>query len=211
MDIKNPIKEVVSVRKYRAGYEVRTELYNGELYHCADFTIKSAYTLNGDYIGNGKIAYYLCKKKGIVPEKRTANSSICSIGFCEREQKWYGYSHRAIFGFGIGSECKKRDCHYLSNNWEELKDRSFFGEPCFSLENNLCAANCTVELRKPNDEEIASNKYSLGELVPIEGTRTPPQECCKANCVHRIGRGEWIAKTLADAKQMAMDFAEGVG
>lgn len=25
-----------------------------------------------------------------------------AIGFSEKEQKWYGWSHRAIYGFGIG-------------------------------------------------------------------------------------------------------------
>ena len=28
-----------------------------------------------------------------------------SIGFSEKEQKWYGWSHRAIFGFELGHEC----------------------------------------------------------------------------------------------------------
>lgn len=27
-----------------------------------------------------------------------------SLGFSEKEQKWYGWSHRAIHGFGIGDE-----------------------------------------------------------------------------------------------------------
>lgn len=35
-----------------------------------------------------------------------------SIGFSEKEQKWYGWSHRAIYGFGIGSKVKKGDCGY---------------------------------------------------------------------------------------------------
>lgn len=28
------------------------------------------------------------------------------IGFSEKEQKWYGWSHRAIYGFKIGDKCK---------------------------------------------------------------------------------------------------------
>lgn len=28
-------------------------------------------------------------------------------GFSEKEQKWYGWSHRAIYGFGIGDKCKE--------------------------------------------------------------------------------------------------------
>lgn len=71
------------------------------------------------------------KKHGIVPEGG-------SIGFSEKEQKWYGWSHRAIYGFGIGSKVKKGDAGY-------------------------------------NPE-----------------------------------KGEWVAKTLDDAKKMAIDFAEGV-
>ena len=37
---------------------------------------------------------------------------VPQIGFSETEQKWYGWSHRAIYGFGIGSEVKKGDCGY---------------------------------------------------------------------------------------------------
>lgn len=40
-----------------------------------------------------------------------------SIGFSEKEQKWYGWSHRAIYGFGIGSKVKKGDCGYKGNAW----------------------------------------------------------------------------------------------
>ena len=28
------------------------------------------------------------------------------LGFSEKEQKYYGYSHRGIYGFGIGDICK---------------------------------------------------------------------------------------------------------
>ena len=45
------------------------------------------------------------KKHGIKPFKS-------SIGFSEKEQKWYGWSPRAIYGFGIGSEVKEGDCGY---------------------------------------------------------------------------------------------------
>lgn len=33
----------------------------------------------------------------------------CGLGFSEKEQKWYGWSHRAIQGFGIGD--KFRECY----------------------------------------------------------------------------------------------------
>ncbi len=62
----------------------------------------SAYNYNGDYIGNPKDAVFICGKKGIKPEKSKKEHSVCSIGFCENDQKWYGWSHRAMIGFGIG-------------------------------------------------------------------------------------------------------------
>ncbi len=46
-----------------------------------------------------------------------------SIGFSEKEQKWYGWSHRAIHGFGIGDEVEKGDV-MTSSGWtpEYLKE-----------------------------------------------------------------------------------------
>ena len=41
------------------------------------------------------------------------DSHPCSIGFNEEEQKWYGWSHRAIYGFGISSQIKKESSGYL--------------------------------------------------------------------------------------------------
>ena len=42
---------------------------------------------------------------------------VQSIGFSEEEQKWYGWSHRAIYGFGVGSKVKKGDCAYNGKEW----------------------------------------------------------------------------------------------
>lgn len=92
------IKECV----YRAGFVLRTERH-------PDFEnteMVSAYTPNGDYIGDPKTARMLAKR-GIVPQLRTRNSNVCSIGYCARERKWYGWSHRGMFGFRIGSIVRK--------------------------------------------------------------------------------------------------------
>ena len=110
------------IRKYKAGYEIRKELW--KIDSSDEGTImKQAYTPNGDYIGNSKIAHMLCAKKGIKPEITKENHCVCSIGFCEKEQKWFGWSHRAIFGFGIGAVAKEGDC-VASSGWtpEYLKD-----------------------------------------------------------------------------------------
>jgi len=113
------ILEVRNVRKYKAGYEIRTELIDAETEdNSPPFETKMAYTPDGKYIGRPKWAYRLCKKRGIKPEYRTSTSNVCSIGFCENEQKWYGWSHRAIYGFGIGDVVKEGDCT-ASSGWTE--------------------------------------------------------------------------------------------
>ena len=117
--------ETLSVRKYKAGYEVRTEEVTME--DNPTVIMKSAYTPDGNYIGNSRWGHRLVVRRGIKPEKRTPDSIVCSIGFCEKEQKWYGWSHRAIFGFGVGDTVKEGDCtaesgwtdEYLAEHPEE--------------------------------------------------------------------------------------------
>lgn len=50
-------------------------------------------------IDNIKKKYYIDK-----PEKADPSHSNFSIGFSQKNNKWYGWSHRAIFGFGIGDK-----------------------------------------------------------------------------------------------------------
>ena len=67
-------------------------------------------SIDGGYIGPLDQADRLTKTLGIVPQLRSGqvavdeygNSITCCIGFSEREQKWYGWSQRAMYGFGIG-------------------------------------------------------------------------------------------------------------
>jgi len=132
---------VLAVRKYKAGYEVREEIHHtnfkAEVFSYgdhediagtdelanfisqpSDVIVKTAYTVTGDYIGDPKSAHYLIVKKGIKPEKISPDMNVCSIGFCEKEQKWYGWSHRAIFGFGIGDKVSEGDCT-ASSGWTD--------------------------------------------------------------------------------------------
>jgi len=135
---------ILSTRKCKAGYIIKQELIQTEfeavpLANCTQkedeiinyinehqgehVIIKSVYTPEGDYIGNLGMARFLIKKRGIKPELASLDDKVCSIGFCEKEQKWYGWSHRAIYGFGVGSEVKEGDCCATSGWTEEyLKD-----------------------------------------------------------------------------------------
>ncbi|MEE9214850.1 MAG: hypothetical protein V3U54_08670 [Thermodesulfobacteriota bacterium] len=69
-------------------------------------TNTGAYTFDGAYISKQANAEDL-KEMGIIPEKAHPDDSVCSIGFCEKENKWYRWSHRARYGFGVGDEVEE--------------------------------------------------------------------------------------------------------
>ena len=193
------IKEVVSVRRYRAGYEIRHELIYDSEYGGDGIIMKSAYTPEGHYIGDSKWAYRLCKIRGIKPEFRTPYSRVCSIGFCERERKWYGWSHRAIFGFGIGSSIKRGDCAYSPTDPDDFLENMvrFWTDEAHQ---NIKGVHTDegVEITWTHSDTIV-NKKLRGQIGGT--TQAYPDE---------YGRGEWTAERMEDARQMAIDFADGV-
>lgn len=78
------------------------------------FVMDSAYsTIDGSYIGDESTAKSLVRR-GIAPQTIDSTRHTASIGFCEREQKWYGWSHRAIAGFGIGDVAQGGNSGVLS-------------------------------------------------------------------------------------------------
>lgn len=83
-------------------YEIRHEEWSpfeGEPF----IPMTQAYTKNGAYIGDPERAQHLANE-GIKPELRTPDSKTCSIGYCDLQQRWYGWSHRAMAGFAIGDK-----------------------------------------------------------------------------------------------------------
>jgi hypothetical protein len=108
-------REVLSVRNYKAGYQVRTERLTDNVN--PPVTLRTAYTPDDEYIGTSRWAYRLCKVRGIKPEIRPGGF-VCSIGFSEQAQKWYGWSHRALFGFSIGDTVEEGDC-CASSGWTD--------------------------------------------------------------------------------------------
>ena len=108
--------KVLSVRKYKAGYEVREEVV--KMPGVPSIKMKSAFNLDGDYIGNSKTAHRLVVLKGIKPEKVTPDASVCSIGYSEKNKLWYGWSHRAIYGFKTGDTVKEGSC-CASSGWTD--------------------------------------------------------------------------------------------
>jgi len=184
--------------------------------------MKSAYTFpDGYYIGGPKDAYNLCARRGIKPQLRTDNSKTCSIGFCDKESKWYGWSHRAIYGFGIGSTVKKGNCGYSPANKKEFIEMTKQDSEFKKLKNLKIIRTSTKQYKL-----YAALKGKEGIIVSWD-----PIECEKGKCYSspwafnsetikdelmfipypdKWGKGTWTAKTLDDAKIMAEDFAESV-
>ncbi len=110
--MKSKSLKVIHYRKW--GFELRKQ----EVRMKGNPTVEvwSAYTPSGDYIGDPRTAWRLCVKRGIAPEKADSTHSVCSIGYSKKLKKWFGWSHRAIFGFKVGSIVKKGDC-CASSGW----------------------------------------------------------------------------------------------
>lgn len=168
-------------------------------------TIKVGRNSTGDLIGDEDFARLMVSDRGIKPEMAKPDHGTCSIGFCEADGKWYGWSHRAWYGFDIGSTCRRGDCGYNAPN------ATAFGQ---SVQDFFCGDEWHLN---------ATNKPSVdadgarGVLVTATYSDEVPNEKLRGTEYTHFsaypeifGRGEWVAETIEDAKQMAADFAEGV-
>lgn len=208
MKISSPyrIKEVKFQRNY-PGY-----IYRRELVDDSDFGGNGALEMvncyeseNGQWIGSAKTARMLCKKYGLRQLQKIKDSHcVCSIGFNEKEQKWYGWSHRAIYGFGIGSTCTKSDCSYCpTDETDAIEDGIRFWSE---------ADHLNVRAEDPIKYEGYRGvwiRWEYAKDIPNEKSRgtTGGTFHCFPDA---YGKGEWISQSIEDAKQMAIDFAEGV-
>ena len=206
---------------------------------------------SNQYIGDIATADYLCRQRGIT-DLQAPTGKVCSIGWQAVEKKWYGWSHRAIYGFGVGSTVKKGDCGYLPVDRADFVEESLkFWEvgtgKWIDCESKLVKRNkkllgieydveeevytCdAVDPEVPGNERtdkpIASEPSSSDTVDIIKGIRIKyfvkfkglPRGTKRAKGYEMsifapypvYGKGTWTAKTLKDAKQMAIEFAEGV-
>lgn len=161
--------ETIFVQQFpKHGYEVRTERVANTDQSLPPTELRNAYTLPGGvYIGDFKAGNHLCAEMGIAPELASPEMTVCTIGFCETEQKWYGWAdHTMISGFGIGT-----DALYL--------------------------IDAPLPASTPEDttlEELPYRKRPLNRGADKEATK-------KIEVIK-------TAKTLDDAKQMAICFSK---
>jgi len=121
------------------------------------------------------------------------------VGFSPTENKWYGWSHRAMYGFTIGSTCKKGDAHYVGSSIEEEIEHaiSFWSDE----------AHIWTKAIYDKKERVIKVTWLYDESVPNKKMHNTISGC---DWDFTLGRGEWTAKTMEDAHQMAKDFNEGV-
>ncbi len=118
------MRELLKTRTFKVGYELRYEYLSGEeagfdpdTENDKGFTMVSAFTTDGHYIGNSKFAYRIFRR-GIKPELINPDHNVCSIGFHALDQKWFGWSHRALYGFGVGDVVEEDDLT-ASSGWTD--------------------------------------------------------------------------------------------
>ena len=180
-----------------------------------------ALNLAGRCIGSLEYARHLLGKYDIRPESIIPGEGPCSIGFSPRYQKWFGWSHRAIYGFGVGSKVKKGELGYVGATPEDLIEAhaEFFSDisaehaeearrECQILEDRsgirILHAPLNIPVAGSIEEavEALDDDADLGQLEQVDIN--------EGFSIQKCGRGEWNAETLEDAKQMAIDFADSV-
>ena len=229
-------------------YIIRTE--NIHAFSNKPTEMKVAYNLKGDYIGGEDDAKEICKKRGIKPEVIEGHK-VCSIGFNEEEQKWYGWSHRAIYGFTIGSEVDKKSSAFEASNKDEFLDSlkawyvedDLYSNVKFThtdkgvqidydiIPNSLKESHGRImgiinRINTDRVNELSVLKYFTNKVTEFNPLNEMLQDYVtlhnineKAKITHTShfeeypeewGMGTWTAKTLEDAKLMAIAFAKSV-
>lgn len=170
--------------------------------------------IDGSYmnrVGNESEIKFLVEL-GITEEIQSAHEgkNTVSLGFNPEENKWYGWSHRAIYGFTIGSTCSPGDCHYNADTPESFAEEClrFWGGDEYSIGDDSF---------KFTKGEGYDGLQTDGVLITYTYNNLVPNERLRGTLYQHFspfpkewGKGSWIAQTMDDAKQMAIDFANSV-
>lgn len=149
---------------------------------------------------NGLLDFFI--EHGI-SELQADTGDVACLGFSAAEQQWYGWSHRAIYGFEVGSEVKRGDCGYKPTNEAD------FNAEMLRFWSDDYHKEMRSESQIIDGQRGVYVSWGYTDDVPnksLPGTRGG----CFSAYPDDFGRGEWTAESLEDAKQMARDFASGV-
>lgn len=139
------------------------------------------------------------------------------IGFSPKENKWYGWSHRGICGFNIGFKCVKGCANYSASAPEELIDdyANFFADISQEIADKKRAECQILPDRTGIRVTTAGHNMPVCNMEDVLDCLDDPKSFPVKNVladsyVIKCGRGKWTAKTMADAKQMAIDYNEAI-
>jgi len=174
------------------GYLIRTEQVYQDGDEDNEFEMKTAFTMNEEYIGDPEWAERLYNM-GIVPQLASPKHKVCSVGYCEKEDKWYGWSHRAISGFGVGSEVTRGHCAYKPSTKAEFLQ---------SLD----------DWYRHNGNEVNVIPTDDGAIVNTTSFRVTDGKPLRYTHIEEFkpGRGSFKVCDMDEAKTLALDFAESV-
>ncbi len=180
-------------RKFkRETYVVWASKVDGSYICSDDFSVKDFYWVPR-----------MLLKLGITEQIQNSKNDpnrAANIGFNPQEQKWYGWSYRSMsYGFGVGSKVRRGDIAYKPTDPDDFARDvvEFWKEP---FKDNVRAV---IEKDGVKIEWEYNKRHKNKELIGKTGS-------VFHHFPEHWGRGEWEAKTLEDAKQMAIDFAENV-
>jgi len=98
-------RKILRTAVSKFGYEAREEsvtISEGE----EPIVLVSIYSPKGDYIGDRDTVKMLISKYKIrhFEAHEGSTSRVVAMGYSPTAMRWYGWSHRAIAGFGIGDK-----------------------------------------------------------------------------------------------------------
>lgn len=126
---------------------------------------------------------------------------ICSIGFSEPDQTWYGWSHRGICGIKIGTVIDS-PCHlaYKAGDIDSLLEQFNTDDDEFSKYNKF---------EKADDNTIVQWKL-CSKLVGLNDSEAIMEKEWVEVYRYKPGLGLTTIKTLDEAKQAAIIAAENL-
>lgn len=196
----------------KGGYVVRTERVCLEEGEAEPVEMEIAYTLEGVHIGEPEWAAKL-DSLGIKPELINPHHSTAFVGFSEKEEKWYGWS-RGFCGFKVGDSVSFGDVAFKPRNENEWVAAAIH----FWVADEEAAFHRAYWKDVPRDyaeDEVKPEHPETVRVLAIVRVRKGPEGQEMRNVIttpppaEYTGRGAWTAKTLEDARQMAIDYHEG--
>lgn len=175
-----------------------------------------AYTPEGHYVGDLDTARWLVQKGITAKVQPKCGGATCTIGFSPHERKWYGWSSRAVAGFAVGDCVREGDCAFSPSNKQELEARMLSFWDC---DDPYAWRECedeTVVCKNVLYRSCQSRQDGvLGWLIVYKTIfiGAPEREGIHSHFTpypKKWGRGAWTIKTLADAKQAAINYSQGV-